>query len=105
MRFAFIDRMKKAYSIELLCRVLKVTSRGLRAWRLRSISQRQRDDMVLLAYIREQHRLSLGSYGRPRMTEELKELGFNVGHRRVPLINDLPDHLWTLRHCLRMAFR
>lgn len=83
MRFAFIDRMKKAYSIELLCRVLKVTSRGLRAWRLRSISQRQRDDMVLLAHIREQHRLSLGSYGRPRMTEELKELGFNVGHRRV----------------------
>jgi len=83
MRFAFIDRMKKAYSIELLCRVLKVTSRGLRAWRSRSISQRQRDDMVLLAHIREQHRLSLGSYGRPRMTEELKELGFNVGHRRI----------------------
>ena len=47
------------------------------------MSQRQRDDMVLLAHIREQHRLSLGSYGRPRMTEELKELGFSVGHRRV----------------------
>ena len=47
------------------------------------MSQRQRDDMVLLAHIREQHRLSLGSYGRPRMTEELKELGFAVGHRRV----------------------
>jgi transposase InsO family protein len=39
--------------------------------------------MVLLAHIREQHRLSLGSYGRPRMTEELKDLGFDVGHRRV----------------------
>lgn len=47
------------------------------------MSQRQRDDMVLLAHIREQHRLSLASYGRPRMTEELKELGFAVGHRRV----------------------
>lgn len=83
MRFAFIDRMKKAFSIELLCRVLQVTSRGLRSWRTRPISQRQRDDMVLLAHIREQHRLSLGSYGRPRMTEELKELGFAVGHRRI----------------------
>lgn len=83
MRFAFIDRMKKAFSIELLCRVLKVTSRGLRAWRSRPMSQRQRDDMILLVHIREQHRLSLGSYGRPRMTEELKELGFCVGHRRV----------------------
>ena len=39
--------------------------------------------MVLLAHIREQHKLSLGSYGRPRMTEELKDLGLNVGHRRV----------------------
>jgi putative transposase len=27
--------------------------------------------------------LSLESYGRPRMTEELQELGLNVGHRRV----------------------
>ena len=47
------------------------------------MSQRQRDDMVILAHIREQHRLSLQSYGRPRMTEELQELGLNVGHRRV----------------------
>jgi transposase InsO family protein len=47
------------------------------------MSQRQRDDMVLLAHICEQHRLSLQSYGRPRMTEELQELGLNVGHGRV----------------------
>ncbi len=47
------------------------------------MSQRQRDDMMILAHIREQHRLSLESYGRPRMTEELQELGVNVGHRRV----------------------
>jgi len=39
--------------------------------------------MVILAHIRDQHRLSLGSYGRPRMTEELKELGLRVGQRRV----------------------
>ena len=47
------------------------------------ISHRQRRDMVLLAHIRDQHRSSLGSYGRPRMTEELKPLGLRVGHRRV----------------------
>lgn len=39
--------------------------------------------MVLLAHIREQHHHSLGSYGRPRMTQELKELGLRVGHRRI----------------------
>lgn len=39
--------------------------------------------MVLLAHIRDQHRLSLGSYDRPHMTEELNELGIRVGQRRV----------------------
>jgi putative transposase len=39
--------------------------------------------MVLLAHIRDQHRLSLGSYGRPRMTEELNEPGIRIGQRRV----------------------
>ena len=47
------------------------------------MNQRQRDNMVLLVHIREQHRLSLQSYGRPRMTEELQELGLSVGHGRV----------------------
>lgn len=42
--------------------------------------------MILLAHICEQHRLSLGSYGRPRMTQELKELGLQVGQRRVARI-------------------
>ena len=32
---------------------------------------------------REQYSLSLGSYGRPRMTMELKEAGLDVGERRV----------------------
>jgi hypothetical protein len=39
--------------------------------------------MVVLAHIKEQSRLSPGSYGRPRVTEELKEVGVDVGHRRV----------------------
>ena len=60
-----------------------VASMEYRAYRSRPISRRQREDMVLLAHIREQHRLSLNSYGRPRMTEELKEIGLDVGHRRV----------------------
>jgi putative transposase len=48
-----------------------------------AITCRAVDDMVTLAHIRDQHRLSLQSYGRPRMTGELQELGLKVGHRRV----------------------
>ena len=56
---------------------------AMRAYRSRPASQRQRTDMVVLAHIKEHSRLSLGRYGRPRMTEELKEVGLNIGHRRV----------------------
>ena len=38
---------------------------------------------VTLVQIKQQSRLSLGRYGRPRMTEELKRIGLDVGHRRV----------------------
>ena len=83
MRFTFVEVHSKRVPVKRLCRMLKVSSRGFRAWRERPVCQRQRDDMVLLAHIREQHQLSLGSYGRPRITQELKELGLCVGHRRV----------------------
>ncbi len=83
MRFRFIEESRVALPTERLCQIMNVSSRGYRAYRSRPISQRQREDMVLLAHIREQHRLSLNSYGRPRMTEELKEIGLEVGHRRV----------------------
>ena len=83
MRFAFVEKHRNSIPTERLCRIVDVTARGYRAWRGRPASRRQREDLVLLAHIREQHRLSLNSYGRPRITEELKELGLNVGHRRV----------------------
>ena len=48
MRFAFIDAWKEVWSVEFLCGIMQVTSRGFRAWRDRPMSKRQREDMVLL---------------------------------------------------------
>jgi len=39
--------------------------------------------MRLLAHIREAHRLNLHTYGRPRLVEELRDMGFEAGHRRI----------------------
>lgn len=83
MRFAFIAKNADMLPIDRLCHIMDVSPRGYRAFRNRPLSQSQRKDMVLLAHIREQFALSLGSYGRPRMTEELKGLGLAVGHRRI----------------------
>ena len=83
MRFRFIEENRAALPTERLCQIMNASPRGYRAYRSRPMSRRQRKDLIVLAHIREQFRLSLGSYGRPRMTEELKELGLGVGHRRV----------------------
>ena len=83
MRFRFIEEHYGSFQTERLCRIMDVSLRGLRAFRSRPASRRQRSDLVTLAHIKEQSRLSLGSYSRPRMMEELKEIGLDVGHRRV----------------------
>ena len=83
MRFAFIAKNEGLLPINRLCEIMDVSARGYRAWRTRPMSKTQRADMVVLAHIREQFALSLGSYGRPRMAEELREFGLAVGERKV----------------------
>jgi len=83
MKFKFIADYQGDLSINRLCEIMDVSPRGYRAYRNRPLSPSQCKDLVVLAHIREQFALSLGSYGRPRMTEELKEAGVDVGHRRV----------------------
>ncbi|SNT40139.1 Transposase InsO and inactivated derivatives [Tropicimonas sediminicola] len=83
MRLAFVEEHRNEFPVARLCKVMDVSPRGYRAWRRRPLSNIQRNDMVVLAHIREQFALSPGSYGRLRMTEELKEIGLDVGHRGV----------------------
>ena len=94
VRFRFVEDHIGAFPIDRLCQVMNVSPRGLWAFRSRPGSRWRRMDMVVLAHIKEQSRLSLGSYVRPRMTEELKQVGVDVGHRRVGRVrreNGPPD--------------
>ena len=83
MKFAFVHGHRDRWSVTGLCRVVQVSTRGYRAWAARPACQRERTDLKVLAHIREQYSLSKGTYGRPRMTMELKEVGLDVGERRV----------------------
>jgi putative transposase len=83
VRFAFVHEHRDRWPVTGLCRVVQVSTRGYRAWAARPACQRERTDLKVLAHIREQYSLSKGSYGRPRMTMELKEVGLDVGERRV----------------------
>lgn len=83
MRFQLIDASKALVPVRVGCRLLGVSQSGYYAWKCRPASQRQRDDMILLAHIKNAFSLSNETYGSPRMTVDLKAEGFAVGRRRV----------------------
>ena len=83
MRFAFILAEKVFYPIAVLCRVLDVSRSGFHAWARREPSDREREDRRLEVHVVAIHRESRGTYGSPRITEELRASGQPVGRKRV----------------------
>ena len=81
MRFAFITKNKDMSPINRLCQIMNLNARSYPAFWSRPRSNSQYKYLVVLAHICEQFALSLGSNGRPRVTEELKDQGVGVGHR------------------------
>ncbi len=83
MRFKLIDEAKKQFPVHRLCNVLDVSESGYFAWKHRKPSQPQLNDMVALAHIRSQFKLSHETYGSPRVHAELCEDGVAVSRHRV----------------------
>lgn len=86
MRFAFIDAEKAVFPVRLMCRVLDVTASGFYAWRTRPESRRAKRDRQLTAKVRAFHEASRGTYGSPRIYDDLKEEGESVSKKRVARI-------------------
>ncbi len=83
MRFKLIDAAKNEFPVHRLCNVLDVSESGYFAWKIRAPSQRPLSDIVVLAHIRPQFKLSHETYGSPRMHVELREDDVHVGRHRV----------------------
>ena len=83
MSFALIDAKRAEVPVETACAVLGVSERGFYAWKTRSASARQTDDLVMLAHIRAEFSTSNETYGSPRMHAELTESGLAIGRHRV----------------------
>jgi putative transposase len=83
MRFAFIGAEKARHSIPLLCRMLKVSRSGYYAWRRRGPSRRALEDSRLGTLIVASHRDGRGTYGSPRILDDLREAGERVSRKRV----------------------
>jgi len=72
------------HRIATMCRVLGVSPSGYYAWLKRPVSKRAQEDQRLLKVIRTSHAASDGTYGSPRIVDDVRDAGFdNVGRRRV----------------------
>ena len=71
------------FRVRTMCRVLGVSASGYYAWVGRPPSRRAQEDERLAARIRTLHTLSRGSYGVPRIFEDLAEEGIHVSRKRI----------------------
>ena len=74
--------MKGAHPIRMLCALLSVSSSGYYRWRQQRLSPRQREDEALAGQITAAHEASRGTYGAPRLVEDLREAGTRTSKRR-----------------------
>jgi putative transposase len=71
------------HRVATMCRVLGVSPSGYYAWRIRPPSRCAQRDAELLSAIRAAHVSSDGTYGAPRVHEELRDHGACVGRKRI----------------------
>jgi putative transposase len=73
-----------AYSVQMMCRLLGVSTSGYYAWDERPMSAREQMDLRLTRKIQEIHRRSKGAYGSPMIHAELSDdHDIHVGRKRV----------------------
>jgi len=71
------------FPIATMCRVLRVSLSGFYAWRDRPPSARARRDAEMLTHLRAFHARSDGTYGAPRLIDDLRDIAIHVGQKRV----------------------
>ncbi|WP_409473460.1 IS3 family transposase [Streptomyces sp. HC307] len=84
-RFQFIEDHHRAWGVKRLCAVLEVARSSFYKWRAgrEARAARERADAALAGRIRTVHAEWDGTWGRPRITAELRDQGERVNHKRV----------------------
>lgn len=83
MRYAFVARERAHFPNEVLCRLLGVARSGFHDYTRRQANPGSDPDVAVRQDLRRCHRASRGTYGRPRLVKDLRDLGHTVGPKRV----------------------
>ena len=87
-RFSFIDNEKKAYPLNVLCKVMQVSRSGYYRWKRCDPSAREQERAQLIPRVRGLHQESKAKYDSRRMAQELKALGFRCGQKTEKVQGD-----------------
>jgi putative transposase len=71
------------YPVATQCRVLEVPTSSYYAWLDRKPSKRSQRDEAVSARIVDLHILSQGTYGSPRLKDDLAEEGIHISRKRI----------------------
>lgn len=87
MTYAWMDEHKSVWPLKAMCAALSISKSGYYASKHRGqgekAQQRAKQQGQISAAIQQQSHRHKQRYGRPRMTDQLKKLGFAVNHKRV----------------------
>ncbi len=88
MKFEMVRKLRLETSIDIKtsCEVLEVSRGGYYAWRDRPEAARKKSNRELVEKMHAIHTESQGTYGAPRMTEQLKAQGHGCSRARVARI-------------------
>lgn len=86
MRFSFIDLHCDRWPVTVMCQVLKVARAGYYAWRDRPVSAQAKRRAELTEQIRPIFTASRGTYGAPRVHQQLLKDGQEVDRKTVAKI-------------------
>jgi putative transposase len=85
--YAWMDQHKATWPLKAMCTALGVSKSGYYASKQRITGQAQQAKVkaqeALQTAIKQQSQRHKQRYGRPRMTDQLKKLGFAVNHKRI----------------------
>ena len=73
MKYRFIEKHRKQYSVSRLCLMLGIKRSSFYAWKSRKTSQREQENQALIEDIRRIHKKYRKIYGSPRMYAQLKK--------------------------------
>lgn len=83
MRYSFIKMHQKAWPINLMCRVLEVSTTGYYDWGKRSPGVRAASNQALDEHIQSVFHQHKGRYGSPRVVDELNDNSISCSENRV----------------------